>query len=466
MAVKVSELLAEPGLSLTIAARGDLEAEVEWVHSIDWYPASEFITGGEVALTSGKWWPATSSSDYVRDLVDANVVALGFGLSTAVNELPAELLAECERYGLTFFLVPVEVPFIRIIKSFVQTQRSVWERPLRRHMDFYQKFVAALREDRSLGSMLESLSTGLGATIGLIADREIYGVESVEGMHAIPLANEGVVDADLLSRIDPTDFTVEQLAVLSVGAPFIALEIERIRSVRRTVDGYTRELFAWLRSDERDEVSIVARLHSLAVAETDDLAIAAVWHPDLDAVLLAARRAAESHIAAARFDDAVLICVAGADVMDRLVAGLPRDATAGLGSRGGAGRLRLSLIQAEHALAMARRGGPGTVVGADEMNSPSTVLYSQASELMRETGAALLRPLNEYDATRGGQLLHTVEVFLRTGGRWSVAANELYIHPNTLRHRLQLVEQITGRSLDSTRDRTDFDIALALASNG
>jgi len=149
-----------------------------------------------------------------------------------------------------------------------------------------------------------------------------------------------------------------------------------------------------------------------------------------------------------------------------VLAGLPRGASAGRGSSGPAERLRLSLIQAEHALSLARRAGAGAVIGPDELNSPSAIMYSEASELIRETGAALLRPLRDYDETRGGQLLHTLEVFLRTGGRHSVAASELYVHPNTLRHRVQIIEDITGRSLDSTRDRTDFDLALALAEQG
>jgi DNA-binding PucR family transcriptional regulator len=157
--------------------------------------------------------------------------------------------------------------------------------------------------------------------------------------------------------------------------------------------------------------------------------------------------------------------VSGTDIADRIVGGLPRGASAGRGTAGSVERLRLSLIQAEHALSLARRAGPGTVIGADELNSPSTVLYSEASELIRETGAALLRPLRDYDETRGGQLLLTLEVFLHTGGRLAVAANELYVHPNTLRHRVQLIEDITGRKLDSTRDRTDFDLAIALARN-
>ncbi|WP_166408781.1 PucR family transcriptional regulator [Labedella phragmitis] len=461
--MKVGELLRERGLSLTVAVHGNLDAPIEWVHAIDRFPASEFISAGDVALTSGQWWPAVSADAFVRDLADAGVLALGFGLTSTVTDLPSHLVSACERAGLTLFLVPVEVPFVRIIKSFVQAQRRVWERPLRRHLDYYETFVAALREDRSLGSMLESLSAGLASPIGLVADRETFGVHSTDDMHSIPLLSEGVLDAELFSAVEPGSFSVEQRAVLSVGVPFIALEIERIRSVRRAVDGYTRELFTWLRSGEQDEVSVLARLRSLGVEEAEGLAVVAIWNPDPEAVLLATRRAAGQRVAAAPFDDAVLVCVSGEDVVDRLVRGLPRTASAGVGSAGGPGRLRLSLIQAEHALGVARRSGPGSVVGADELNSPSTVLYSQASALMRETATALLAPLRDYDTARGGQLMQTLEVFLRTGGRWSVAASELYIHPNTLRHRVQVIEQITGRSLDSTRDRTDFDIAIELA---
>lgn len=464
--MKVKELLADPALALTVAVSGNLEATIGWVHSIDRYPASEFMTGGEVALTSGQWWPTISAETYVADLVEAKVLALGFGLTNTYTDLPSELLAACESQGMTLFLVPIEVSFMKVVKAFVQAQRRTWERPLRRHLDYYESFVAALREDRSLGSMLESLGNGLGTRVGLVADHEIYGVSSTEELHPIPLLSEGIIDAELFSELDPDAFSVEQLAVLSVAAPFIALEIERIRSVRRTVDSYTRELFTWLRTDDHDAMSILSRLQSLGLTGTGELAIVAVWHSDLDSVRLAVRRIAGDRVAvAARLDDIVLICVEGPEAISGLEPALPRGAAAGFGTAGAAAHLRLSLIQAEHALALARRSGPGTIVHADDLNSPSSVLLSQSSELMRETAAALLAPLRDYDEARGGQLLHTLEVFLQTGGRWSVAATELYIHPNTLRHRVQLIEQITHRSLDSTRDRTDLDLALALTAD-
>ncbi len=464
--MRVGELLRTPELSVTVAVVGDLDAAVEWVHAIDLFPASEYMSRGEIALTSGQWWPAVSADRYVDDLVTAGVVALGFGLTSTITDLPAQLMGACDARGLTLFLVPVDVPFIRVVKSFVRAQRRTWERPLRRHLEYYRTFVAALREDRSLGSMLSTLSSGLDGRIGLVADRERYGVDSTAGLHPIALVSEGVVDAELFSERDPATFTVEQQAVLSVGLPFIALEIERIRSVKRTVDVYTRELFTWLRTDDHDADAIAARLLSLGIGGTADLVVIAVDHPDSDAVLLAVRREAGSAAAAASLDDSVLVCVEGAAIADRLLAGLPRGARAGRGTSGAPERLRLSLIQAEHALSLARRSGPGTVIGADDLNSPSAVVYSEASDLIRETAVALLQPLRDYDDDRGGQLLHTLEVFLRSGGRLSAAANELYVHPNTLRHRVQIIEDITGRSLDSTRDRTDFHLAIALAGPG
>jgi len=39
-------------------------------------------------------------------------------------------------------------------------------------------------------------------------------------------------------------------------------------------------------------------------------------------------------------------------------------------------------------------------------------------------------------------------------------ARALHVHPNTLRHRLNRVEQLTGRDLGSMEDRVDLYIAL------
>lgn len=74
--------------------------------------------------------------------------------------------------------------------------------------------------------------------------------------------------------------------------------------------------------------------------------------------------------------------------------------------------------------------------------------------------ATLLLPLEAYDSEHATDLVPTLDAFLSACGHWSVAANKLGIHVNTLRYRLARIEKHTGRDLDSMADRADFYLAL------
>jgi DNA-binding PucR family transcriptional regulator len=71
----------------------------------------------------------------------------------------------------------------------------------------------------------------------------------------------------------------------------------------------------------------------------------------------------------------------------------------------------------------------------------------------------------DYDARRKAQLIETLERFL--GARCSVAgtARELYIHPNTVRQRLERIEQVTGLDLRED-DLLSLELALKVARLG
>ncbi|WP_103759810.1 helix-turn-helix domain-containing protein [Streptomyces sp. SM10] len=47
-------------------------------------------------------------------------------------------------------------------------------------------------------------------------------------------------------------------------------------------------------------------------------------------------------------------------------------------------------------------------------------------------------------------------------GSWQRCAEHLHVHVNTLRYRLQRVEQLTGHSLATLHDRVDFVLALGI----
>ncbi|MFL1526262.1 PucR family transcriptional regulator [Pseudomonas sp. O230] len=71
-----------------------------------------------------------------------------------------------------------------------------------------------------------------------------------------------------------------------------------------------------------------------------------------------------------------------------------------------------------------------------------------ASEAFRQ----VLGALTDYDQSQGSQLVHTLRLFLENNRSWINTSKKLYIHKQTLVYRMRRIEEITGRSLDSTDD--------------
>ena len=69
-------------------------------------------------------------------------------------------------------------------------------------------------------------------------------------------------------------------------------------------------------------------------------------------------------------------------------------------------------------------------------------------------------PIEESEGAYGGELMRSLEAFIECNGQWERAAKALFCHRHTLRYRIRRVEELTGRSLDSARDRIDFWLAL------
>ncbi|MET7517934.1 helix-turn-helix domain-containing protein [Streptomyces sp. NPDC005480] len=74
----------------------------------------------------------------------------------------------------------------------------------------------------------------------------------------------------------------------------------------------------------------------------------------------------------------------------------------------------------------------------------------------------LIGVLEQYDAEHRSNLVGTLSAFLDASGSWHRCAEQLHVHVNTLRYRLQRVEQLTGHSLATLRDRVDFCLALSI----
>ncbi|WP_261398008.1 PucR family transcriptional regulator [Pseudomonas sp. DR48] len=75
----------------------------------------------------------------------------------------------------------------------------------------------------------------------------------------------------------------------------------------------------------------------------------------------------------------------------------------------------------------------------------------------------MLGALADYDLQQGGQLQHTLRVFLEQNRAWQKSAQRLNVHKQTLVYRIRRIEEITGRSLDLTEDVAILRIAFRSA---
>ena len=101
--------------------------------------------------------------------------------------------------------------------------------------------------------------------------------------------------------------------------------------------------------------------------------------------------------------------------------------------------------------------------------SPDEVgTHGNQAVLAGEAGDQEHHPQPRLPAQRGGELVDTLRTFLGTGGRWQETADlvHVHVHVDTLRNRLERVESLTDRQLDSTLDRVDLWLAFQAASAG
>src|SRR6185436_13450104 len=95
-----------------------------------------------------------------------------------------------------------------------------------------------------------------------------------------------------------------------------------------------------------------------------------------------------------------------------------------------------------------------------DLGSFQLLLSLQDDDALRLFCDSILAPIEDSEGTYGGELMRSLEAFIECNGQWERAARALYCHRHTLRYRIRRVEELTGRSLDSARDRIDFWLAL------
>ncbi|TQK30845.1 PucR family transcriptional regulator ligand-binding domain-containing protein [Arthrobacter sp. SLBN-53] len=105
-----------------------------------------------------------------------------------------------------------------------------------------------------------------------------------------------------------------------------------------------------------------------------------------------------------------------------------------------------------------------TVATASVPDAPIGPL--QFAEVLRQHPRSMatilktLQPLIDYDKTRRGQLVHTLEILLNEAINTSAAARALFLNRHSLLYRIKLIEDLTGLSLKNPADRFQLEVSV------
>jgi len=115
----------------------------------------------------------------------------------------------------------------------------------------------------------------------------------------------------------------------------------------------------------------------------------------------------------------------------------------------------------------AARIGRSLVVGGGAVCYQQLGAYRYLAHLERDQAPCdrvgeAVEALSEYDRRRGASLVETLEQYLADRGSVAASARALYVHPNTVRQRLDRIERVAGLDLHE-EDLLSLELALKLA---
>jgi sugar diacid utilization regulator len=122
-----------------------------------------------------------------------------------------------------------------------------------------------------------------------------------------------------------------------------------------------------------------------------------------------------------------------------------------------------SYEQAHRTIETLRRiGRAGTVTAFADLGIHRLLLQVPQLAELRSFADDVLGSLSRNERERRAEYLTTLACYLRENSSPQRAARFLHVHPNTVAYRIKRIEEITGLSMDSYRDRLTTQVALEI----
>ena len=104
----------------------------------------------------------------------------------------------------------------------------------------------------------------------------------------------------------------------------------------------------------------------------------------------------------------------------------------------------------------------GGAVSYEQLGAYRYLVHMERDDAPRDRYRQAVEKLADYDRRHGARLIETLEQFLADRGSVSASARALYVHPNTVRQRLERIQRVTELDLPE-EDLLSLELALKLA---
>ncbi len=514
------ELLVDAGTEI-LAGADHLNRQVSWVHTGEIADIAQYLSGGEALLTAatGLSQQPEQMRRYVRELASAGAACVIIELGRSFRSVPASMVEEAARHDLVLVSLANEVPFAAVTRKAHTELISSAHTALQRAIAIDDALNALILEGASLSAVLELLAERLENPVVLedgarrVVDygrsassvtsllrtwqthsrqghqrKESAAVLEVDGSprcmwSAIIVKGEEWGRLHVIELDTPLDDAVR--LALGRASASVALYLMAERDAALS-DATEHSLVGALsRSEGFSGQDFLARAGGLGVNLDGELLMMVAGRPDAsedaDPEDADPERGAEElrhSLRVARWP-AVVGAVDGlltAVVTYRPNTDLPRliqstleeveavpykgKSHAGISRSCSVAQLPQAYLEALAAYRLGPSTNGGRVHFYDDL-----VLYRLLSPL--GTGPTLanfveseLKQLIEHDDRQNGELVRTLDAYLRSNGNKNLTARALQLQRRSVYYRLERIEQLIGGSLDDPEQRVLLYVAL------
>ena len=489
-----------------------MDRSITWVHVSELRDPTPFLSGGELLLTTGLTFmgPAESpeaaaeADSYVQRLSEADVLGLGFGIGLSHEAVPPALLAAGRRHGLPIIEVPRQTPFIAISRAVSRAiaadEYAAVTKTFTAQQALTKAALAGDGPDRLIRLLAQQLTGWVvlldPAGVPLAASDSVKAREPELATEVVVLAaHRGTVSSGFQLGHDTVSLQSisagsRNRAFLAVGRPgqlsagdrhlvnaavmLLTIRLDQssahdsgLADLRSALLGLVLAGQAELARPIAEQISTPLPLEPIVLllltgAGPDCAALLdepGLWSPLVGQALVG------------DVDDATVLLISGGpdaatDTAARIAATIGSAPAAGatlaigISAPGTYESIGVAYRQAAAAADFGRRSGRA-VTGFTDIAMPGITGLIEP-EQANAFAESLLGPLIAHDLVGRGDLLRSLRAWLGHHGQWDPAAVALGVHRHTLRHRMNTVEQLLGRSLDAPGTRSELWLALEM----